>query len=185
MTRINQALQKIQRAGFHLSVDGPDLIIHPPGALSPEQKQFIRDHKPEIIAALLEAAPAGNDHPPANDDDQAGPRVTIEQLPGRLIDAATRVCLEVHHDDDEALQEMLADLTWNDPADWDKLIDHFETQLPPPGRPIPPLVTCSGCSHTAPSPHHPAIVHCRVGVESGAAAGGWLDTDRHFCEKRE
>jgi len=116
---------------------------------------------------------------------QAGPRATIEQLPERLVTAATRVCREIHNDDDAAVQEMLVDLTWNDPKDWDVLTAHFEGQLPPPGRPIPALVTCSGCSHAAPSPHHPGIVHCGVGMESGAATNGWFSTDKHLCGKRD
>jgi len=65
---ITQALLKIDKAGFRLSVDGPDLIIKPPGKLSPAQRQYIVDHKVEIMAALLDAAPAGNDHRAANDD---------------------------------------------------------------------------------------------------------------------
>jgi hypothetical protein len=88
--------------------------------------------------------------------------------------------VEIHGDPPEAVQEMLVDLTWNDPADWPALIEHFEGQLPPPA--IPALVTCSGCSHAAPSPHHPAIVHCGVGVESGTPTGGWWATDEHPCE---
>ncbi|MBM3273157.1 hypothetical protein FJY94_07945 [Candidatus Kaiserbacteria bacterium] len=182
---IKQALKEIERAGFTLAVDGPDLIIHPPGKLSPAQRQFIVDHKAEIMAALLESAPAGNDRPPANDDHQAGPRVTLAQLPERLVNAAIRVCREIHDDDEQAVQDMLEDLRWNDPADWEALISHFEQQLPPPPKAIPALVTCSGCSHAAPNPHHPAITHCRVGVASGVAANGWFDTDRHLCDKWE
>jgi hypothetical protein len=69
---ITQALLKIEQAGFSLAIDGPDLVINPPGKLSPAQRQYIVDHKAEIMSALLESSPAGNDHPPANDD-----RVTI------------------------------------------------------------------------------------------------------------
>ena len=65
---INQALQKIEKAGFTLAVDGPDLVINPPGKLSQVQRQYIKDHKAEIMSALLEASPSGNDHPPANDE---------------------------------------------------------------------------------------------------------------------
>jgi len=116
---------------------------------------------------------------------QSGPFVTIEQLPERLSSAATRVCRELWNDTDEAVQAMLADLTWNDPADWEALISHFEQQLPPPKLKAIPMVQCAGCSHAAPSPHHPAIMHCKASVESGAATGGWFDTDKHFCDRRE
>lgn len=47
------------------------------------------------------------------------------------------------------------------------------------------LVTCSGCVHASPSPHHGAIMHCLVGVQSGAATGGWFATDTHPCDERE
>jgi len=114
-----------------------------------------------------------------------GPRVTVEKLPERLVNAATWVCTELWNDPPEAVQDMLEDLTWNDPADWPALILHFEAQLPPPPKAIPALVTCSGCSQSAPSPHHPAIMHCKASVESGAATGGWFATDRHLCDKRE
>jgi len=117
---INQALQKIEQAGFTLAIDGPDLVVNPPGKLSPAQRQFIVDHKPEIIAVLRDAA---NDY-------QAGPHVSIEQLPARLVNAATRVCKEVHGDTPEQAHEMLVDLTWNDPRDWQALIHHFESQIP-------------------------------------------------------
>lgn len=124
--------------------------------------------------------------PQSPTDHQAGPFVTVEKLPERLVNAATRVCREIHDDDDEAVQAMLDDLCWNDPADWEALISHFERQLPPPPpKAIPALVTCSGCNHAAPSPHHPAIVHCKAGVESGAATAGWFATDKHYCDSRE
>jgi hypothetical protein len=113
---------------------------------------------------------------------QAGPYVTLSQLPERLVTTASRACVKIHGDDDAAVQEMLVDLTWNDPKDWDVLIEHFERQLPPATK---PLVRCSGCRHAEYSPHHPGIIHCRVGVESGAATAGWFATDKHLCGKRE
>ena len=172
-------IQRIEQAGFHLTVDGQDIIVNPPGKLSPAQRQYIRDHKPEIMAALLEASQSGSDLPPSNDD-QAGPRVAIQQLPERLVAAATRVCREIHGDPEEAVREMLVDLTWNDPKDWDVLTAHFEGQLPPP--PETALVRCSGCAH-AEYRHHPSIAFCRVGVQSGNPTGGWWATDRHICEQ--
>ena len=79
-----------------------------------------------------------------SNDHQAKPRVTVEQLPDRLVSAARRVCVEIHNDNDEAVQTMLVELTWSDPRDWDKLIDHFESQLPPPPEtalvPVPAVV---------------------------------------------
>lgn len=118
-------------------------------------------------------------------DSQNSPHIT-DKIPARLIDAATRVCTELWNDPPEAVQEMMEDLCWNDPKDWEVLILHFEAQLPPTQpQAIPALVTCSGCSHAAPSPHHPGIIHCKAGVESGAATDGWFDTDRHLCDRKE
>jgi len=174
---ITQVLLKIEGAGFHLEVDGPDIVVNPPGKLSSEQRQFIRDHKPEIIAALLESSPSGSDIAPSNDH-QAGPHVAIEQLPERLVAAATRVCRELHGDPDESVQTMMEDLCWNDPKDWDALTAHFEGQLPPP--PETALVRCSGCAH-AEYRNHPSIAFCRAGVESGNPTGGWWATDSHLC----
>jgi hypothetical protein len=171
------ALQKMELSGFAVELIDGRLSVTPASKLSSSQDEWIRSHRDELIQAVrlrdheLEASPPGHDRQPANDDHQAGPHVAIEQLPERLVTAATRVCVELHNDPPEAVQEMLVDLTWNDPADWPALIEHFEGQLPPPA-----MVTCSGCSHAAPSPHHPAIVHCGVGVESGNPTGGcWAD----------
>lgn len=177
----SQALRQIEGAGFTLSVDGPDIVVSPPGKLSPEQRQFIRDHKPVIMAALLETAPAGHDIPSSNDH-QAGPHVAVDQLPERLVNAARRVCTERHGDGPEQVQAMIEDLCWNRPEEWVALIAHFESQLPP--RPIPPPVTCEACRHAVPTTH-PAIVNCAADVESGAFTGGWWKYDPHLCDRRE
>jgi hypothetical protein len=99
---ITHALRQIEQAGFTLEVDGPDIIVNPPGKLSPEQRQFIRDHKSEIMAALLESSSAGSDIAPSNDH-QAGPHVTVDMLTARLVTAAARVYTELHHDPPEAV----------------------------------------------------------------------------------
>ena len=115
----------------------------------------------------------------------ARPHVAIAELPARLVNAAVRVCREIHQDTEEAVQAMLSDLTWSDPKDWAALIDHFEAQLPPaPRKPIPSMGTCSGCRH-AEYRDHPAIAYCKVGVESGIPIGGWWATDEHLCDRRE
>ena len=131
------ALQKMEKAGFNVELIEGHLSITPASKLSPSQDEWIRGHRDELIQAIrlrdleLKPSPSGHDHQAANDDHQAGPRVTIEQLPERLVNAATRVCRELWNDDDEAVHEMLVDLTWHDPKDWEALISHFEDQLPP------------------------------------------------------
>jgi hypothetical protein len=180
------ALQKVEQAGFSVELIDGRLSVTPASKLSSSQDEWIRSHRDELIQAVrlrdheLEASPPGHDRQPANDDHQAGPHVAIEQLPERLVAAATRVCREIHGDPEEAVREMLVDLTWNDPKDWDVLTAHFEGQLPPP--PETALVRCSGCAH-AEYRHHPSIAFCRVGVQSGNPTGGWWATDRHICEQ--
>jgi hypothetical protein len=118
-------LQKVERAGFSVELIDGRLSVTPASKLSSSQDEWIRSHRDELIRAIRL-----RDQEPANDDHQAGPHVAIEQLPARLVEAATRVCREIHNDDDAAVQDMLVDLTWNDPKDWENLIEHFERQLP-------------------------------------------------------
>jgi hypothetical protein len=56
-------------------------------------------------------------------------------LRAKLHEAATRVCREIHGDDDQAVEQMLDDLKHTPNSDWVALIDHFERQLPPPPEP--------------------------------------------------
>lgn len=127
---IAKTIQKIEAAGFTLVADGADLVVYPPGRLSDAQRQYLRDHKAEILSALrasesLLDSEGGHDLGVANDADV---------LPAKLIDAASRVCREIHTDDDQAVQSLLDDLR-NQPEDWDALTDHFESQLPAPPEP--------------------------------------------------
>ena len=120
-------LQKVERAGFSVELINGRLSVTPASKLSSSQDEWIRSHRDELIRAVrlrdhaLETSPSGNDRHPANDP--AGPPVAIEQLPERLVTAATRVCVEIHNDPPKAVQAMLEDLTWNDQADWPALIE--------------------------------------------------------------
>ena len=58
--------------------------------------------------------------------------VSLEQLPPALIDAAVRVCVEIHGDGPEQVQAMIDDLRHYPAASWDWLTSHFQAQLPPP-----------------------------------------------------
>lgn len=53
----------MEAAGFRLAVDGPDLVVSPPGRLNEKQRRYIKTHKPEIIKALLGASVSGGDLP--------------------------------------------------------------------------------------------------------------------------
>lgn len=183
---IAHVIQRIHEAGFHLTVDQGDIIVNPPGKLSPEQRQFIKDHKPEIKAALLEPAPAGADLPTANaEPGKEVPHVALAELPTALVTAARRVCIEVHGDTDEQVQQMVEDLRWSPPSDWPALTEHFEAQLPPaPASAEPARVTCGTCAHAF-YREHPALAYCRAGVPCGNPVGAWWVTDRHECGRWE
>ena len=49
---IQDTLQKIQAAGFSLTLDGNDIVVNPPGKLNDQQRQFLKEHKGEILAEL-------------------------------------------------------------------------------------------------------------------------------------
>lgn len=105
-------------------------------------------------------------------------------LPAELIEAASRVCVEIHKDPPEAVAAMLADLAEYPPDRWPWLVDHFTRQLPPlPADTAPAVViaTCGECRHGTPSQHHPAIVTCAAGVLSGLPINGRWHDDRHHC----
>ena len=50
-----QMIEQIERCGFHLEVDGSDIVVSPSGRLTDPQRQFIREHKQDILAALTAA----------------------------------------------------------------------------------------------------------------------------------
>lgn len=110
--------------------------------------------------------------------------MTTPNLPPELIEAASRVCVEIHKDGPEAVAAMLADLAAYPPASWPALVDHFRSQLPElPADPAPAVViaTCGECRHGTPSQHHAAILTCAAGVPSGLPINGRWSTDRHHC----
>jgi len=49
---IQDTLQKIQAAGFSLALDGNDIVVNPPGMLNDQQRQYLKEHKGEILAEL-------------------------------------------------------------------------------------------------------------------------------------
>ncbi len=45
-------LETLERKGVHLSLDGGDLCFRVPGRLSSGQRQWLKNHKPELVAEL-------------------------------------------------------------------------------------------------------------------------------------
>lgn len=112
--------------------------------------------------------------------------MTTPSLPAELIEAASRVCREIHGDPPEAVAAMLADLAEYPPDRWPWLVDHFRSQLPDlPADPAPDAITasCGECRHGTPSQHHAAILTCAAGVPSGLPVGGRWHDDRHHCSE--
>lgn len=67
MEDVQAFLPRIKAAGFTLEAEGADLVVRPFSRLSESQKAFIRQHKPEILAALV-----GKDH-------ESGPRACPDE----------------------------------------------------------------------------------------------------------
>ena len=117
-------ITRIESAGFTLDLADGNLAISPASQLTDSQRQWIRDHRDELVAALRSSeslldAEGGHDLLPGNDPDC---------LPPSLAEAATRVC-RAHGDDDQAVEAMFDDLR-DQPGDWDAITGHFEGQLP-------------------------------------------------------
>lgn len=49
---VDQLLQQVQEAGVILRADPPDLVISPPGRLTPELRAHLREHKAELLHHL-------------------------------------------------------------------------------------------------------------------------------------
>lgn len=87
-------IEKVRAAGFDLAADGDRLLVFPVDRLSDQQRQFLRTHKTEILAALhspgtiLEADQAGNDLEPAND------RVVVH-VPDLMLDTGQRISCDL------------------------------------------------------------------------------------------
>lgn len=155
-----EVIAKMHQSGFVLAANGDRLSVSPSDRLTGQQRDFLREHKAELLAALLDAGQAGNDMPPAN---------TLP-IPDRLARAAERVCREIHGDDEQAAQEMLDDLATYPPESWPKLIEHFESQLPPD---FDNRRTCAKCRNLS------AVGYCRQAANMPNATSSWTpDPDR-------
>lgn len=87
-------IKKVRSAGFELRADGDRLLVSPVDQLSDTQRQFLRDHKADILTALrsegaiLDAGQSGNDIEVANDPG----RVTIHVPELRLASGQRVSC---------------------------------------------------------------------------------------------
>lgn len=152
-------ITQLRGDGITLTVTDSTLAVTPASRLTPEHRDFIKQHKAEILA-LLDAGQPGNDIGPTN----------TTPIPARLTRAAERVCRVIHHDDDAAVAEMLSDLAYYPPENWPKLIEHFESQLPPD---FDNRRTCRDCRNLA------SIGICLAAPSMPNATSRWTpDPDR-------
>lgn len=159
-------IAELRDTGITLAVTDGNLAVGPSSRLTPEHRAFIREHKAELLAALLDAGQPGNDHQPAND----GHRASIDALPLRLKAAAVRVCLEIHGDPPEAVEEMLLGLAHCPHESWGWLTSHFESQLP---ETFDNRRSCRQCLNLSP------VGYCRSATNMPNATSTWTpDPDR-------
>ena len=173
-------ISRIRHAGFTIGLMDGNLAISPASNLNDEQRQWIRDHKPELVSALkspgseIDSGQGGHDVEPAND-----PPVT---LPPSLIRAALHLC-DSYRDTPEQRAEMLADIAHYPPEQWAWLEPYFiETSVRMDLERIQPMVRCCDCTNATITS---GIASCKVNVESGLPVGGFWYSDRHLCSRYE
>lgn len=89
-----------------VTADGAGIVV-PAGRLTGAQRAAVRDHKPELIERIREAA-----------------RLTTE-----LLEAAMRAC-DAHGDDSAAREQMRQDVMDTPPNLRADLLDHFRQNYP-------------------------------------------------------
>jgi hypothetical protein len=182
-------IPRIEAAGFTLEADGADIVVRPFSRLTDSQRQFIKVHKPELLAILTGKVPPAPSHNPLND--------------AQLADLITRTA-KTHRCDPLAVWrwldlESIEDVRSGDPAvitafradvesavKSDTLIPDGGHGSPFPGElaststPACYPVTCRDCINQEPT-DHPALVRCGAGRAAPGACGLWWKTDRHTC----
>jgi hypothetical protein len=58
--RVADFISDLKVAGFSVAAEGPDLVVMPASKLTDPQRQFIRQHKAEIMAALTQEQLSGD-----------------------------------------------------------------------------------------------------------------------------
>jgi virulence-associated protein VagC len=58
--RVADFISDLKAAGFSVTAQGPDLVVTPASKLTDTQRQFIRQHKADIMAALTQEQPSSD-----------------------------------------------------------------------------------------------------------------------------
>jgi hypothetical protein len=147
-------IHKVRSAGFDLRADGDRLLVSPFDQLSDSQRQFLRDHKPAILAALRSPGAI-------LDDGQSGNDIEVANQEPILATAYT-----------PAGDLVMVPATSAAHAAW------IERMNPPP---VPvPMVRCADCQRATITN---GIAACGAGVDSGLPIRGHWATDTHPCSQ--
>ena len=165
----SQFIERIKAAGFTLEAEESGIAISPASKLTDTQRQFIRSHKPAIVAALTGKPPT-----PAPDATEAD--LARAEHARNLIHAGS-----VWHGGRWHAQGVpLAAQDAQKP-------EPLSLPHPEPNRALQPAifaataVRCADCANAVPDSYHPALNTCGAGRESLAACGFWWSLDRRDC----
>ena len=164
-----QFIERIKAAGFTLEAEESGIAISPASKLTDTQRQFIRSHKPAIVAALSTKPPT-----PAPDATEAD---LARAEHARNLSHAGWVW---HEGRWHAQGVPLAAQDAQKP-------EPLHTPHPEPQRaPTAPTfaataVRCADCGHAQSQDYHPALVTCGAGREPAAACGAFWKFDSRDC----
>jgi len=154
-------LAKIKQAGFSITLDGDALVISPASALTQNQREFLKQHKAEIINELRKVEPKPLS--PAHRKKLLDYMAAIEETDQELIDEYLNVCANEP-------DKLAWALSWADKV------------LVKQNQPEQPLVTCRSCQHfQCYNAHGGGAGACSAGVMPYGACH-WSET-AHDCSK--
>ncbi len=89
-------LSRIQSAGFGLEVEGGTLFVSPSDRLTDKQRQFLKAHKPQLLAALAARPVAADTAMPSADDCQHAQEANLPLMPTTFAGIGVR-CADCRH----------------------------------------------------------------------------------------
>ena len=78
-------LEQLERNGLKVAARGDKLLVAPRGVLTPEERDLLRQRKPEILALLQKPAAAPNEMVPTLADEEALYRLWWRTLPNKPL----------------------------------------------------------------------------------------------------
>ena len=194
---VAEAIIKMHEAGFTLAANGDALSVSPADQLTVQQRQFIRENKQDILAALrspgavLGACQPGNDIEPANDARvlvhvleltlSTGQRISCDMsVPAKNL-PKLRHSLRFTLKDNGGGGPLLGEPGKSEAELREMLIEKYGSRLATiNGEPVP--VTCRSCRHATIGLLQSAVT---CGVEASKPPGQWLADELHSCASFE